>query len=246
MNESTLPVRAVIAELGEAVRRDHRRRSRRRRALRGGGMSVLAVAGLSTAALAAEGAFREVETVTPVGEVELPQHVTIQAVESFPEFVGRATSNGFVTRSGDARWGHYLYHVTGGEARDLGCGFAGPPTNNIYITSKRPLSEQEILALLEPDGELKPMVGANGQREAGTERPPWITSTSDGCPNPGIAGQPGTPDESPRPGKAAVATPTSKSTHILIRKTTRVPLAPRSSTTPSSGAEASPPPETSG
>jgi hypothetical protein len=173
---------------------------------------VLALAALSSPALAAGGAFREVETVTPVGEVELPQNVTIQAVDSFPEFVGRATSNGFTTSSSGPRAGRYIYHVTGGEARDIGCGYAQVPTNNIYITSTRPLSEQEIRALLKPDGEL----------DEHAPRSPWITSTSNGCPNPGIAGQPGTPDGPLVPGKAAVTVPTSTTIQILIRKKTRV------------------------
>jgi hypothetical protein len=230
MIEPSPAIRALKAELSQAVHRDHSRRTRRRKALRTGGFSVLALAALSSAALAAGGAFREVETVTPVGEVELPQNVTIQAVDSFPEFVGRASTNGFVTSTGSARYGHYIYHVTGGEAREIGCGFAIHPTNNIYITSRRPLSEQEIRSLLRPDGEL----------EGHAKAPPWVTSESNGCPNPGIAGQPGTPDGPLHPGKAAVAAPTSTTTHILIRKKTVVPIGPPTSTA------ATPPTSTSG
>jgi len=225
MNHPSPAVSALTVELSTAIRRDHRRRMRRRKALRSAGISVLAVAVLSSAALAAGGAFKEVETVTPVGEVELPQNVTIQAVDSFPEFVGTASPNGFITRTTDGRFGSFFYHVTGGEARELGCGGSETPTNNIYITSTRPLSEHEIRALLQPDGQLR------SPKEL--ERPPWIKMTSDGCPNPGVAGQPGKEGGTPKPDKAAVATPTSTTTRILVRNRTRVPLAgPAPSTTP--------------
>ncbi len=239
MTELSPAIRALKAELSEAIRRDHSRRTRRRKTLRTGGFSVLALAALSSAALAAGGAFREVETVTPVGEVELTQNVTIQAVDSFPEFVGRASTNGFVTSTGNARLGHYIYHVTGGEAREIGCGFATHPTNNIYITSTRPLSEQEIRSQLRPDGEL----------EGHAKAPAWLTGESNGCPNPGIAGQPGTPNGPLLPGKAAVAVPTSTTTHILIRTKAAVPIVPPTSTAPtptSTSTAASPPTSTSG
>lgn len=222
MSESTPAVRALKTELMQAIRRDHGRRKRRRKALRTAGFGVLALAALSSAALAAGGAFREVETVTPVGEVELPQDVTIQAVDSFPDFVGRASTNGFVTSNGSARYGDYIYHVTGGEAREIGCGFATHPTNNIYITSKRALSEQEITSLLRPDGEL----------EGHAKAPAWVTSESNGCPNPGIAGQPGTPNGPLVPGKSAVTVPTSTKTHILIRTRTAMPILAPTSTDP--------------
>jgi hypothetical protein len=225
MNEASPAVNAVLAELSRAVRRDHRRRLQRRKLMRAAAISALVLAALSTAALAAGGAFKTVETVTPVGEVELAHGVTIQAVDSFPEFVGRKTSNGFETRTGDAHWGHFIYHVTGGEAPELGCGHPGHPTNNIYITSRRPLSEQEITALLEPNGSLKPLVEPDGKTDEEAVTPPWITSESDGCPNPGIAGQPGVPNTVPVPDKASVATPTSATTRIIIRRTMTVPLA---------------------
>jgi hypothetical protein len=213
MTEVTPAIRALQAELSQAIRRDHARRARRRKALRTGGLSVLTLTAVSSAALAAGGAFRQVETVTPVGEVELPQHVTIQAVDSFPEFVGKASTSGFVTRAAGGRWGRYVYHVTGGEARDIGCGYAQVPTNNVYITSRRPLSEREIRSLLKPDGELDELA----------PRPAWITSTSAGCPNPGLAGQPGQDNGPILPGKAAVATPTSPTTRILVRTKKTVP-----------------------
>ena len=224
MTEPTAAISALRAELSQAIRRDYRLRAQRRKALRVGCTIVLALAALSSAALAAGGAFREVETVTPVGEVELPQNVTIQAVDSFPEFVGRATSNGFATSKNGPGAARYIYHVTGGEARDIGCGYPQVPTNNIYITSTRPLSEQEIRSLLKPDGEL----------EEHAPRSPWITSTSNGCPNPGIAGQPGIPNGPLLPGKAAVTVPTSHKTHILIRqkRLARVVPAPSSASKP--------------
>jgi hypothetical protein len=216
MNETSPAVRRVIDELGRAIRRDHQRRRRRHKAIKLGGLSAVALAGLCTAALAAGGVFREVETTTSVAEVQLPENVTIQAVDSFPEFVGTTSPTGFVTRTADAHWGQFFYHVTGGEAPELGCGYSTPPTNNVYITSQRPLSEQEITSLLKPNGETKSVVE---QR-----RPPWITSTSDGCANPGIAGQPGAPGEAPAPGKAAVATPTSTTTPILVHTKIKVQL----------------------
>jgi hypothetical protein len=239
MTEPSPAIRALKAELSQAIRRDHSRRARRRKALRTASFSLLALAVLSSVALAAGGAFRVLETVTPVGEVELPQNVTIQAVDSFPEFVGRATTNGFATSTGGARWGHYIYHVTGGEAREIGCGFATHPTNNIYITSRRALSEQEIRSLLRPDGEL----------EGHAKAPPWVTGESNGCPNPGIAGQPGTPNGPLLPGKAAVAVPTSTTTHILIRTKTAVPIVPPTGTSPTptgTSTAATPPASTSG
>jgi hypothetical protein len=222
MTDPSPAIRALKAELSQAIRRDYSRRTRRRRALRTGGFSVLALAALSGVALAAGGAFREVETVNPVGEIELPRDVTIQAVDSFPEFVGKATPNGFVTSTSGVRGGRYIYHVTGGEAREIGCGFATHPTNNIYITSTRQLSEHEIGSLLRPDGEL----------EGHAKPPPWITSESNGCPNPGIAGQPGTPNGPLLPGKSAVTVPTSTTTHILVRTKTVVPVVPPTNTAP--------------
>ncbi|HEX4467138.1 MAG TPA: hypothetical protein VH025_08110 [Solirubrobacteraceae bacterium] len=218
-------VESIVTEINAAVRRDHRHRVHRRKLIRVAAISAIGVAALSSAALAATGAFREVETVTPVGEVELPRHVTIQAVESYPEFVGLATSNGFRTSTTGPRGASFIYHVTGGEARDLGCGYAQVPTNNIYVTSTRALSEREIRGLLLPDGEL------NGK----AARPSWITSTSNGCPNPGIAGQPGAVDGPLVPGQAAVVTPTSQSTKILVRRKHEVPLTTGGTGTPSPG-----------
>jgi hypothetical protein len=235
MTEVTPAIRALQAELSQAIRRDHARRARRRKAIRTGGLSVLTLTALSSAALAAGGAFRQVETVTPVGEVELSQHVTIQAVDSFPEFVGRASTSGFLTRAAGGRWGKFIYHVTGGEARDIGCGYPQIPTNNIYITSRRPLSEQEITSLLKPDGEL----------DEHAPRPAWVTSTSNGCPNPGLAGQPGQDNGPILPGKAAVATPTSPTTRILIRTRKSVPViaptSPGGTSTRTTAAPAPPP-----
>jgi hypothetical protein len=216
MNEPTPAVQAIVDDIVAAVHRDHRRRIRRRKVVRTGGLSVLVLTAASSAALAAGGAFRTVETVTPVGEVQLPQNVTIQAVDSFPEFVGTASPSGFVTRTAGGKWGGYIYHVTGGEAHELGCGGSAIPTNNIYITSTRPLSEKEIRSLLQPDGQLIDPKQA--------PRPSWITSTSDGCPNPGVAGQPGTPGVQPPAVKSSVAVPTSTTTHILVRKITKVPV----------------------
>ncbi len=231
MNEASPAVRAVIAELSQAVRRDHARRVRHAKAIRIGGFSALGLVALSSAALAAGGAFREIETVTPVGEVQLPRNLTIQAVDSFPEFVGRATPNGFATSTGSAAGGRYIYHVTGGVASGLGCGFATPPTNNIYIRSTRQLTSAEIESMLLPNGELA--------EDKQWPRPAGVTETSNGCPNPGVAGQPGTPNESPKPGKAAVATPTSGTTRILIRKRTLVPVNQAPSPTPTQPAATS-------
>lgn len=213
MNEMSPAVQAIVLELSAAVRRDHIRRRRRLRLIRLALLGVLVLAGASTAALAAGGVFHQVETVEPQAEVELPKDVTIQAVDSYPEFVGLKTRSGFQTVNAGPKGAPFIYHVTGGEARELGCGYPQVPTNNIYITSTRELSEQEVEALLLPDGQLKPL----------TKPPPWITSTSDGCPNPGLGGQPATPDEKLEPGKAAVATPASKSTRVLVRHTVTVP-----------------------
>lgn len=196
-------VRALQAELGRAIRRDEQRRGHRRKALRTGALSVAGVAVLSGGALAAAGDL-------PVSEIQLPRDVSVEAVKSYPEFVGAASSSGFVTSGGGSN-GSYIYHVTGGSAPELGCGPTDPhPTNNVYITSTRPLTEAEIEGMLKPDGE---------ERTQGA-RPAGVTSTSDGCPNPGLAGQPGTPGQPAQRGKAAVTVePANRTPGILPSQT---------------------------
>jgi hypothetical protein len=223
MNHQLSPsVQALQAELGRAIRRDEQRRGHRRKTLRTGALSVAGVAVLSGGALAAAGDL-------PVSEIQLPRDVSVEAVKSYPEFVGAASSSGFVTSGGGSN-GSYIYHVTGGSAPELGCGPTDPhPTNNVYITSTRPLSEAEIEGMLKPDGE---------ERTEGS-RPPGVTSTSDGCPNPGLAGQPGTSGQPAQRGKAAVTVEPSNRTPAILPSTT-----PAAGNTPAQTPPAKTPAET--
>jgi hypothetical protein len=216
MITSSAAIRDLQVELEEAIHRDLAHRTRRRKIFRGVGLSVPAVVAASGVAMAATGTF-----TNTAGQLELPSGIKIQAVDSSPEFVGTASPTGFVTGSG--RGGRYVfYHVTGGEAPAFGCGPSDPhPTNNIYIISTLPLASEFILSLLLPNGELKPTDMATKLKEdvAG------VISTSNGCPTPGIAGQPGAQGAPAEPGKAGVAVPTSKTTKIILPKAT-APAAP--------------------
>ncbi|HXB66479.1 MAG TPA: hypothetical protein VNV42_16575 [Solirubrobacteraceae bacterium] len=215
MITSSAAIRDLQVELEEAIHHDLTHRTRRRKIFRGVGLSVPAVVAAGGVAMAATGTF-----TNTTSQLELPSGIKIQAVDSSPEFVGTASPTGFVTGSG--RGGRYVYHVTGGEAPAFGCGPSDPhPTNNIYIISTLPLASELILSLLLPNGELKPSDMAMKLEEnvAG------VVSTSNGCPTPGIAGQPGTHGTPAEPGKAGVAVPTSTTTKIILPKAT-APAAP--------------------
>jgi hypothetical protein len=218
MNDISPSLLALKAELGQAIRRDHQRRLRRRKTLRTGALSLLGLAALSGVALAAQPL---VASGPPVEEVKFARGVSVEAVKSFPEFTGHASSE-FATSSG-SRYGNYIYHVTGGEAREIGCPFPDEhPTNNIYIISKRPLTAAEIKSQLRPDGELE-----------GRARPPaGVTYESNGCPNPGVAGQPGTPNSNAPRGKAAVTVAPSNRTPGILPGATPTTATPSTTPTP--------------
>jgi hypothetical protein len=132
--------------------------------------------------------------------------VLVQSVSSYVEF-DADSRDGFVTRTGAGRPGDYVYHVIGGQAPSLGCGPTDPhPVNNLYLKSRAPLSVSELKPLLKPDGEeitKKPL-------------PPGIEDLGNGCPTPGIGGQPGKPESRARPGISAVETPLSSIPELLV------------------------------
>lgn len=218
MNELSPAVLALKIELGEAIRRDQRRRVRRRKTLGSGALSLFGLVVVSSAALAAVG--DAPFAGPPVEEVQFAHGVSVEAVKSFAEFTGKSSEE-FVTKGRETRYGAYIYHVTGGEATELGCPFPDiHPTNNIYILSKRPLTSEEIESQLKPDGELNGFA----PRLAG------VTSESDGCPNPGVAGQPGTPNGPITPGKTGVAVAHSNRTPAILPDA--VPTSSSSGATP--------------
>lgn len=236
------PAAKVEAELCEAIHRRHEamedslarlirrgspRRQRRRKAIRTTALGLAAVLVLSGTALAAGEA---------LGVIELGGEVTAVQVSSIPVWNG--TTGTFIT--GKSEDGSYIYHLTGGRDISMSCGATDPdPTNNIYVTSTRPLASAELKEILDselshetkpeaaimkemreriegkrplPYGEKwlskgrHPMIGG-GHEPPGLHKPfpPGVTSVSNGCPTPGVAGQPGTPGSSPAPGKAGVA-----------------------------------------
>jgi hypothetical protein len=221
MTEISPAVLALKAELGQAIRRDHDRRRRRRKTIRTGVLSLLGVAVLSGGALASAGD-------VPLEEVQFARGVSVEAVKSYPEFTGHGNEE-FVTSAGSSRAGTFIYHVTGGEAREIGCGPTDPhPTNNVYIMSTRPLTSAEIKTQLRPDGEL----------EGHSPRLPGVTSESNGCPNPGVAGQPGALHSRSRPGKAAVTVaPSNRTPEILPNETPTTAASGRKPTTSITGAK---------
>jgi len=230
MNELSPAVQALKTELSRAIRRDHQRRRRRHKTLRTGALSLLGLGVLSGAALAAAGGpfVASEPSGPPVEEVKLAHGVSIEAVKSFPEFTGKA-SDEFVTSHGSGRSRTYIYHVTGGEAREIGCPFPDVhPTNNIYITSTRALTSAEIMSQLRPDGEL----------EGHAPKPEGVISESNGCPNPGVAGQPGTANGPVAAGKAAVTVAPSNRTPEILSSTAPTTTNPPTTTDPSAASPA--------
>jgi hypothetical protein len=141
------------------------------------------------------------------GVVQPAQGMTAEAVKSLPEWDG--TSGRFV--SGASPGVPYIYHLTGGEAQALDCGTTDPhPTNNMYVTSTAPLSVRQ----------LEEVQGIYRSKRP-SQPPASVTGISNGCPTPGVAGQPGEPNSPPAPRVAAVT----------VRPSNRVVLGPKAEVT---------------
>jgi hypothetical protein len=161
------------------------------------------------------------------GVIELGGGISATSVSSLPEWNGKTGT--FVTGgNGDP----YIYHLTGGSAPNLSCGPTDPnPTNNIYVTSTLPLASAELEEILDeeishetassqavtneiaegksPSGVTEmtkgrhPVISGSGPA-TGRKLPEGVTSISNGCPTPGVAGQPGNPGSPAAPGKTGV------------------------------------------
>jgi hypothetical protein len=129
------------------------------------------------------------------GVTQLSHGVSAEAVKSLPEW--NATSGRFIPSVEPTA--PYIYHLVGGEARGFDCGTTDPhPTNNIYVTSTAALSVEQLKELQQTY--LAKVPGL---------LPPSVTSISNGCPTPGVAGQPGTQNSPSAPGAAAVTVDSS-------------------------------------
>lgn len=209
------------ANLASEVRRDQKRRVRHRKTIRTSVLAIGAVLVLAGSALAAGDA---------LGVIELGGGISAVQVSSIPVWDG--TTGTFIT--GKSENGSYIYHLTGGRDISMSCGPTDPdPTNNIYVTSTRPLTSAELKEILDSElsHETKPeavlrkemeegklpdgakWVSRDGHRvivgsptQASKPLPSGVTGVSNGCPTPGVAGQPGTTGSSPEPGKAGVTT----------------------------------------
>lgn len=118
-------------ELGRAVRSDCARRARRRRTARRRSAALGAAAVLSSAGIAGAAA---------LGVIDLGGGVSSAPVTSFPQWNGQT----WKLAAGGAT-APFVYHLTGGHAAGVGCGPGDPnPTNNIYITSTRQLTSDEL------------------------------------------------------------------------------------------------------
>jgi hypothetical protein len=205
---------ALKADLGRAIRRDYSRRKRRGKAIRVSALSLGAILILSGSALAAGDA---------LGVIELGGGVSAARVSSLPEWNGKTGT--FVTGG----TGHpYIYHLTGGSAPTLGCGSSDPqPTNNIYVTSTRPLTQGELKEILDQEtshGTASEQAIKEGNVPLGvtevrggrypefssptspSKLPAGVTEVSHGCPTPGVAGLPD-PGSSATAGKAGITPP---------------------------------------
>lgn len=219
MTEMGPVLQAVESQLMQAIERDQAHRRRRRKALRAGALTAAAAAVLSGTALAATGA---------LGVIDLGGGVSAARVSTLPEWDGLKGT--FVTGGAGTS---YIYHLTGGSDPTLNYGPTDPhPTNNIYITSRRRLSTAELRTVLDEElshetwsdstvikdmreGKLPPglhwvkqgrhPVISGPSSQPATKLPAGVTSVSNGCPTPGVAGQPGTPGSSPASGKKGVA-----------------------------------------
>lgn len=194
---------AMKANLGHLIRRDNRHRQRRK-VVRTTALGLAAVMVLSGTALAAGEAF---------GVIELGGGVTAVQVSGIPVWNG--TTGTFIT--GKSEHGSYIYHLSGSSDPTLACGPTDPrPTNNIYVTSTRPLAAAELKEVLDSElsHETRPAPVIRKEMEEGKlpgggklvsggrhptivgsptqatkPLPSGITSVSNGCPTPGVAGQ---------------------------------------------------------
>ncbi|MGP0103290.1 MAG: hypothetical protein ACLPUT_16915 [Solirubrobacteraceae bacterium] len=136
----------------------------------------------------------------------------------------------------------YIYHLTGGSDPTLSCGPTDPEaTNNIYVTSTHPLTSAELTEILDEEvshettagqtivkevteGKLPggakwvrtgrhPIIGGGSTPKSTRQLfPAGVTGVSNGCPTPGVAGQPGSPGSPAAPGKAGVTVTPSAAT----------------------------------
>lgn len=200
MSEGSTDQQAVKAELRQAIRRDHaamkadlarriRRdnRQRRKAAIRTTVLAVAALMILSGTALAAGEAF---------GVIDLGGDVTAVQASTIPVWNG--TTGTFITGTGEP--GSYIYHLTGGSDPEAqGCPNDPHPTNNIYVTSTRPLAASELKEILDSElsHETKHVTVTEIMQELKEGKtpakakplPPGVTGVSNGCPTPGVAGQ---------------------------------------------------------
>ena len=131
MTQLSPDVLALKHDLARATRADHDRRVRRRRRVRTTALTLGTLAALSGSALAAGDA---------LGVIDLSGGVSATPVSTFPQLNGETWT--MAPGGADAP---YVYHLTGGPAAGVGCGPADPnPTNNIYITTTRQLTTDEL------------------------------------------------------------------------------------------------------
>ena len=160
--------RILATPASTATRHGHSQR--RRKLARTVALSLAALVALSGSALAAGDA---------LGIIDLGHGISAAQVSGLPAWNGETGT----LVAGKAN-GFYTYRLTGGVARLLSCGSA-PVTNNIYITSSRPLSQSELKGLLDPASPsgIKPIVFGRTQAMG-------ITSISNRCPAPRVVDQP--------------------------------------------------------
>ena len=130
-------------ELSGAIRADHQRRQRRRKAVRTGALSVGAFAVLSGSALAAGDA---------LGVIDLGGGSSAAPATIVPVWDG-ATGTFVTATTGSSTTAPYAYHITGGTTTTQ-CPFTNPPRyetepNDIYITSTQSLTAAELQQALE-------------------------------------------------------------------------------------------------
>jgi len=125
-------------ELSRAIRQDHQRRERRRKAVRTGAVTVGAFAALSGSALAAGDA---------LGVIDLGGGSSAAPATVVPVWDG-ATGTFVNATVGSSATAPYAYHITGGTTTTA-CPFTNPTryvtnANDIYVTSTRPLTASDL------------------------------------------------------------------------------------------------------
>lgn len=145
MSELPGELAALRAELGEAIRRDHRRSVRRRKTARIGLIGMVCALALSGSALAAGAA---------LGVIHLGGGATAQRIAKVPAPKG---SSGEIALGYVGCYHHdcaakpaYVYRVSGGHARrsfgGIDCGPRAAPfmPRRIFVTSHVPLSRSQL------------------------------------------------------------------------------------------------------